>query len=300
MGFLNPIFEPTLKLFFSADIIDSTKLKYTTNRGEWVRIFIDSFNDLKLQYTSMLKKESLDEQFHVWKSLGDEIIFVEHIGDTQKIQTYVECFKGAIDKFNSSKKTSSKLKATAWLAETPVNNAVMPDTTNANTIPRQVDVIGPSMDIGFRISKFASDRKFVVSVEIARILSEMKCRDLHIYFDGEEELKGVLKGIAYPIIWVDMLNGHPTTVEKLLNTERKDNQETLKIYLDEYIDEKKYLRFSCLGCLDIFNGDEYKKDHKEALSDYGIEPDDNLQSCETEECASKEEQVMELVGQLKL
>lgn len=132
--YLNPIYAPTLKLFFSADIIDSTKLKYTKKRDEWVHIFIDSFNDLKLQYTSMLKKESLDEQFHVWKSLGDEIIFVEHIDDTQKIQTYVECFKNAIEKFNS-KKTSSKLKATAWLAETPVTNAVIPDTTNANAMP---------------------------------------------------------------------------------------------------------------------------------------------------------------------
>jgi len=295
---LNPIFKPTLKLFFSADIIDSTKLKYTKKRDDWVRIFIDSFNDLKLEYTKMLKKESLNEQFHVWKSLGDEIIFVEHIDDTQKIQTYVECFKNAIEKFNSNKKTSSKLKATAWLAETPVTNAVMPDTTNANAMPRQVDVIGPSMDIGFRISKFASDRKFVVSVEIARILSENVNNHLSIYIDGVEELKGVLNGIAYPVIWIDMNNGNPTNIEKLLNKVPVKDLAVLKAFLNEYIDDKKHLRFSCSSCLGIFEEDEYKKELTDALSGYEIEPKHDT-SCETTECISKEKQVMEFVDQLK-
>ncbi len=298
MEFLNPIFKPTLKLFFSADIIDSTKLKYTKKRDDWVRIFIDSFNDLKLEYTKMLKKESLNEQFHVWKSLGDEIIFVEHIDDTQKIQTYVECFKNAIEKFNSNKKTSSKLKATAWLAETPVTNAVMPDTTNANAMPRQVDVIGPSMDIGFRISKFASDRKFVVSVEIARILSENVNNHLSIYIDGVEELKGVLNGIAYPVIWIDMNNGNPTNIEKLLNKVPVKDLAVLKAFLNEYIDDKKHLRFSCSSCLGIFEEDEYKKELTDALSGYEIEPKHDT-SCETTECISKEKQVMEFVDQLK-
>lgn len=164
--------------------------------------------------------------------------------------------------------------------------------------PRQVDVIGPSMDIGFRISKFASDRKFVVSVEIARILSENANNHLSIYVDGVEELKGVLNGIAYPIIWIDMNNGNPTNIEKLLNKVPVKDLAILKAFLNEYIDDKKHLRFSCSSCLGIFEEDEYKKELTDALSGYKIEPEYDI-PCETTECILEEEQVMVFVDQLK-
>lgn len=276
-------YEPTLKLFLSADLINSTRLKYEKEKSrEWVTVFTDFYNNLKSEYSSNRKKAEFSDDTEIWKSLGDEIIFIEHIVDIGEVQRYIECFKDAISRLNNTKlsntkdkSSSAKLKATAWLAETPVTNAIIPDWTlvSDKKDSKAIDVIGRSMDIGFRISKYSSDRKFVVSVEIARILCEDDSNPLYICFDGEEELKGVQNGIAYPIIWIDMRNGNPTNTEMLLNNIPIKNLPILKSYLDEYIDDKDYLRFSSINCLKLFLDTTYHDLYKKALIAYGLTPD---------------------------
>lgn len=83
-----------------------------------------------------------------------------------------------------------------------------------------VDFIGPSLDIGFRLGSLATTRRMICSIELAwqickaledknvrsvRDLAE-NCKDNASVFHISERqiLKGVLDGISYPVIWIDI------------------------------------------------------------------------------------------------
>lgn len=80
------------------------------------------------------------------------------------------------------------------------------------------DFIGQSMDTGFRVGTAASARKLMLSVELAHMLS-MECekldtgpyqkgafpvRSFTFHYEGRLNLKGVLDGTPYPLIWLDV------------------------------------------------------------------------------------------------
>ncbi len=80
------------------------------------------------------------------------------------------------------------------------------------------DFIGQSIDTGFRVSTASSSRKLMLSVELAHMLS-LECirvkghpqrlpkvlvTNFAFHYDGRHTLKGVLDGIPYPLIWLDI------------------------------------------------------------------------------------------------
>lgn len=80
------------------------------------------------------------------------------------------------------------------------------------------DYVGPSIDIGFRLSALSTSRKLIISVELAYMLSDSlfdnfnidKAKDAHdsidkftFGYDGRKQLKGVIREEAYPIFWID-------------------------------------------------------------------------------------------------
>ncbi len=87
---------------------------------------------------------------------------------------------------------------------------------------QQNDFIGTSIDCGFRLGKYSTLEKLVISVELATILLRDKTKmieelniriesnNIKLYFDDEVELKGVLnekKGtLKYPLIWLYSMN----------------------------------------------------------------------------------------------
>ena len=65
------------------------------------------------------------------------------------------------------------------------------------------DFVGPLIDIGFRLSKFASLRKFVISADLAWLITAQGDAAMPFHYDGRESLKGVLNDQPYPIFWID-------------------------------------------------------------------------------------------------
>lgn len=103
------------------------------------------------------------------------------------------------------------------------------------------DFIGPAIDVGFRLSSFASSKKMVIDIGIASMLARIFCGDdlsedgtagrclkdrklekigvnafpdntgldgtmaerLGVYYSGREPLKGVLGGMPYPKFWIN-------------------------------------------------------------------------------------------------
>ncbi|WP_343730475.1 hypothetical protein [Duganella sp.] len=90
------------------------------------------------------------------------------------------------------------------------------------------DFIGPSIDTGFRITQFASVRKLAISIELAYLLSCEQVRatkepklyargnyvlpSFTLKYDGQQHLKGVLNGQAYPIFWIDLDPNNPLSL----------------------------------------------------------------------------------------
>src|SRR2546426_1147841 len=70
------------------------------------------------------------------------------------------------------------------------------------------------MDIGFRISRLASHRRFVISVDLAFIVLQTT-HELKCFFDGRQSLRGVLGAEEYPVIWIDMLDEAREVEDKL-------------------------------------------------------------------------------------
>jgi hypothetical protein len=140
-----------------------------------------------------------------------------------------------------TKYTTLDLKAAAWLAGFPINNAeivlsnrpreikdplVDGDSVLHNLLMLEkyysqdenerkdlvLDFIGPSMDTGFRVSELATSRKFAVTVDLAYMLAFSsrtekefirQYREPSFRYDGRIEVKDV-DGGPYPFFWIDM------------------------------------------------------------------------------------------------
>lgn len=238
--------ESKLLLFLSADIVGSTAYKHNNRESQgrpqpWLQFFKDFYQE----FPSCVRSYSLKGQPHnatsphVWKTAGDELLFVVEVGCHTQVLDYIYAFKQAMAEYAhgiKSKKLPLDIKGCAWVAGFPVINAeVRPDGGSE-------DYIGPLIDAGFRLAKYSSPRKFILSVEAALLalvaMENPAAPNLTFYFDGKEVLKGVLSERPYPVVWVDMLNGSPPLEEELRGIDRKPAaRAALKSFCEGYIED---------------------------------------------------------------
>lgn len=226
-----------LEMFLSVDVSGSTAFKFSrnmasagTNAGEdksgWftaIRKFYDSFHE---KFHQCVRAKNLEATPHLWKALGDELIYRITIADRHSAAVAMCCFIEAIHHTRGVVRAVSKgldLKGCAWVADFDARNAVIdldglhdpyqqsdPGQSSARTSkqPAIQDFIGPSMDAGFRLAKAASRRRLPLSVELALILASAEASNrsypLIFGYDGREEFKGVLGGETYPVVWLDI------------------------------------------------------------------------------------------------
>jgi hypothetical protein len=252
--------KKSLKLFISVDIINSTSYKHSYLKenylsSKWVDNFKEFYEDfpisLQKQYKSLDKKKLLkDKKFkypYIWKYLGDEIVFVVEIKRFKYLSLHIEALKKAISQRNIKDTKVLKIKATAWLAGFPVVNQILGNykVNKKDEVVKKTnfDFIGPSIDLGFRISKYSSERKLVISLDLAYLLAKLtlKEKSYHFYFDKHKETKGIHDG-KYPIIWIDNKNAQVPLEDELYGLVRKSsNYEQLIQYCYDYMmDKSKY------------------------------------------------------------
>ncbi|NQV29121.1 MAG: hypothetical protein HQ518_32615 [Rhodopirellula sp.] len=191
-----------LRLFCSADIVGSTAFKAQNSpskRPEWASTFSEFFRFFPQAVDAAY--ERLPGGFHkpsaamqAWKFVGDEILFSVAIANHKEGASHVWAFKSAISSFPElqwkPKGIPLDLKATGWIAGFPVSNRKV-------EIPGSdgVDYIGPSVDLGFRLAKFSTPRKFVVSGSLALLVldgihsCDLPSDSVVLYLDGTESLK---------------------------------------------------------------------------------------------------------------
>lgn len=244
--------KPRLRLFLSADIVGSTALKQSPfdthskaeQRTKWFSKIQGFYFQAQQAFISQCRSHcsSVAVDFgpmpDLWKTIGDEVLFVKEITDHRQIIAAIRCWMLAIPEMRLFiKKENPRLdvKCTAWLAGFPLRNSEVVVSNRPEDISNtdgewfvnsgeilerlykngpeadvKIDYIGPSIDIGFRLGPFSSSRKFIISVDVAYVLSIANpgIGDgdpvFSVYFDGSKPLKGVLGGVEYPIFWLDL------------------------------------------------------------------------------------------------
>lgn len=249
-------------------------------RTEWFSKIQGFYFEAQKAFSSKFKDHKLDANDAamygdtpvLWKTVGDEVLFTKVISDHRQVPLTLHCWMHAVEKMRGFlKKDNSRLdvKCTCWIAGFPFRNSevAVPNAKNeqdqfngdwfaaSGTLINQhyenieqsnvsLDFIGPSIDIGFRLSQFCSSRKFVISIEVAYILAIANPRDnidsrvFSIYSDGSVPLKGVLGGLNYPVFWLDSSkkNSLAKSEDKLLNIKTL-NRDELKEYCDSFFQE---------------------------------------------------------------
>jgi len=233
MGNLKPNQSPSpeknIYIFFSFDMVGSTKFK--TKNESW------PFEISVFYYTVCEQLHCKIPKIKVWKYLGDEILLYVSIRDFDSPSEIYEIPKMVygiqndvakkFQKYSSSPELN--VKSTVWIAgiQTIDWEASLSDKNYKNIrIPIKKpgekkleedkleevkteelpwDFLGPDMDIGFRVAKFAFHHKVVLSADFAYFLYSTKPKNCEIDDDlkivSYEILKGVWNEQYYPIVW---------------------------------------------------------------------------------------------------
>lgn len=265
--------KPRLRLFLSVDLVGSTKLKQTQETGfvprrsedgnenlgaswfspvtDFYKFFEQEFSDEWLKYvenTSPHLNWTKGENPELWKTNGDELIYVKEIYDAYDAFACIVCWLEAVGSVRGIFKehhSSLDLKSTGWIAGFPIRNHEVIfrrkfeieddfDRFHDNFLNHCYyldkwykkekrglvrDFIGPSIDTGFRIAKYATPRKFPISFDLAYLLSSVSPDGamhgkIEFRFEGEFELKGVMGGRPYPVFWIDATSQSELTQAK--------------------------------------------------------------------------------------
>ncbi|HEY4342758.1 MAG TPA: hypothetical protein VGN05_00310 [Parvibaculum sp.] len=258
--------QPKLRLFLSADLVGSTKLKQSgffpldppkededlkSLGPKWFSPVAGFYLDFESLFANRWAQYNTDTQKPVgwtsgpdpvlWKTNGDELLYVKEINQPDQIYSCIIAWMEAIREYREilkQNKSPLDVKGTAWIAGFPIANheIIFRSSVKENSLTLDTgrgpqfnhfyylekeaqnpgengliqDFIGPSIDTGFRLATYATPRRFPISIETALVLSTVAAPPtvrLKIYFAGKHELKGVLGGKPYPIFWIDTTSG---------------------------------------------------------------------------------------------
>ena len=282
--------KPRLRLFLSADIVGSTALKQSKlgafheagakNQSSWFSViqgfyiearrhFLEGWNNRR--EANSAHPELFGELPVVWKTIGDEVLFVKVLTDHRQLAVCLECWIAAVrDMRHFLKRLDPRLdvKCAAWSAGFPFKNkevvisSLSYDTDRViddyylengrlldsyyrgGTPEIDIDFIGPSIDIGFRLASFATNRKFIVGVDIAYMMAlttpshDKLIPAINLYYGGSHALKGVFGGVDYPVFWIDMSDREKLPhYEDLLTGTKSVNRDFLQSYCEAFYRE---------------------------------------------------------------
>lgn len=235
-----------VRLFSSVDLIGSTALKgkffndpkqYSFGKPHWytsVGTFYERFLNTLNKAGAEKRK---NKRWELVKGIGDELMLTQLIRTHQDAYVLTKIFRNALRDFNAGG-GELKVKGCVWLAGFPINNAKIALPTAKGTATTD-DYLGPSIDVGFRISKFASEHKLVVAVDLALLLTHKRpSNDLRFGFGGQVTLKGVLDNKVYPLIWIEAVQENPDELAAGY-TPGECHVDRLHLYCESFIKQKQ-------------------------------------------------------------
>jgi len=254
------------RVFLSIDIVESTSAKDGNTSAEWVEEFAEFLHSVNVLYQHKFSKvigehcrdtcekkpclpkistETQDDSperekpayhaVHFWKYIGDEVVltadlFCKNHHASMHVLALAETVRELNRRFGTPGGSGKKLrvKAFAWVGGFPVRNVEL--SLYGQKSQKVKDFIGPSIDLGFRLSKFASEDKLVISPSLAYLILSEPGDKTHVplCFGGMVELKGIKN--RQPLIWYPV---NETAENKLCNVPPADLLDFLKEHLSE-------------------------------------------------------------------
>lgn len=272
--------EYRIRLFLSVDLVGSTayKSKAGNTNLKWIKAFQKFYGEFPSQLsksyaqlcveTPEIGQREKEDSPKVWKTIGDEILFVNRVTSITQLSVYVRAFSKTLIEFGKEVQAGFDLntKGNAWIAAFPTPNRSIRLSMNGSdpligehdvlteeveaavdAQPSDYDFLGKGIDGGFRISRNSTVDTFTVSPALAFLLCKASRNVDTTKFDGRfifhepQEFKGVVNGNKYPVISIitsrdpkfDALEDMET---KLLDRPRQTDFNKLFEYLDAYID----------------------------------------------------------------
>lgn len=241
-----------LILFVSFDLVNSTKFK-SYNYLNWFNVIYEITDTIRK------KVKHIDQNFQLWRSIGDEVVFTIVVSSTNKIEKIIQNIFHTLNEIHLSIKDGSifkdsktvkpinvrelreqnilSIKATAWLAL--VSNDIDSEDLKYNlrydyNVADNVKVVefqGNDIDIGFRISKKCTNpRRLTLSLELAYILSKSKFVKSKLHIISYDKLKGIWDNRLYPVIWYHDEYIAGCTIENSFFYDEEEQQELVKKY----------------------------------------------------------------------
>lgn len=213
--------RPQIYIFFSFDLVSSTEYK-NTHKKEWPKVFAQFYESIKREMKTRFPA------IKVWKYIGDEVLFYKTLNSkAQLFETIPEAFEvltSSLKHLDNSFPVIFKplsIKGTIWCAPVVIVRGEELENLHMNEAPNIAltvvyennnslrDFIGPDIDTGFRISRYAGKEKLVISADFAYLLLETEAlagvsKDTlvqNLKIVSYEDLKGIWKDRYYPIIW---------------------------------------------------------------------------------------------------
>lgn len=205
-----------------------------------------------IDYILSALNDSPVDGYEFWKVLGDEVVYTKRIQNIQEIpEALDDIYRILIDinqKIKSAKigdvQTAEVLavKATVWAADISPSNLGADNITVEYKVGKddlRLEYLGTDIDGGFRIAKYTSEDRLVISADLAALF--LKEESLQKYFHkinfvAYRILKGIWNGEAYPIF---MYHGDEDVsfLESIQNMQDMQN-EILVDYLEQISDRE--------------------------------------------------------------
>lgn len=181
----------------------------------------------------------------LWKINGDELLFTELVYPDMRrrnpaLSTSLCAFVELVQKYDALYLAKGMgVHGCIWTAGFPLRNKALriaegdieiikkgdiektesesdrpEDQDTGDFVPGSTavtDYVGRDMDLGFRLAKFAPPMRVVCSFDVAQFVTVLPDQTaLAVYHVGWQELKGILRGYPYPILWLEA-GEEPTT-----------------------------------------------------------------------------------------
>lgn len=286
--------EKKLYLLFSADVINSTamKSKLAGHSNGWLPIFTRFYKG----FPKLVMGKS--PSFKIWKYVGDELLLYVEIHELNQIPYFVDLFKQALLYWNNIPQQKIQddngiditdtnhpfLKGCIWIAQTPkIDKDLWMEYETGNPNKKQLlDFVGPSIDCGFRIAKFASQNHIILSAEVLQECIKDARFQNSLYYLNSEILKGVFnEEFNYPIFFL-ILDKQKESIDLILRN--SISQINANTFLDDFYDQFKDPKYSkVVGRLSFLYFQNQQALWSLYASNEFIEQNEDISECQKEE-----------------
>jgi len=252
--------EEDIILFVSFDLVNSSKYK-TRNYTSWFPILITINEKIKYCMQQKIQKAQL------WRTIGDETVFVINVTNREELENSVQLIfeilndiiteikdgsivKGVLDQNEVNvfvARNVLSLKAGAWIAPVHKTSDLTKKTNNVCNLMYMYnhdsglptyEFQGNDIDTGFRILKNTTERRLVLSIELAYLLAKNQYIDPKINIITYRNLKGIWDEKLYPVIWYHDYNYVKCKLEDSFFYDEYYTNDLVKEFID---DKYKYL-----------------------------------------------------------